>query len=77
MNEEHNDRPFLWEGWTAQEFINELEPIFDMIVTGRSCVQPFKTKQEIVDWCKSEQPYYKKHIPEVANYFINKSKLTN
>ena len=66
----------VWEGWTVQEFINELEPIFDMIMSNNSCYKPFKTKQEVRDWCKSEQPYYKEEVPEVANYFINKSKLT-
>tara|TARA_R110000822_G_scaffold4749_3_gene20402 strand:+ start:1051 stop:1269 length:219 start_codon:yes stop_codon:yes gene_type:complete len=67
----------IWEGWTVQDFINELEPIFDMILTGRSCVQPFKTKREIKEWCAAEQPYYKKHIPDVVGYFVKKANLTN
>ena len=37
--------------------------------------KPFKTKQEVKDWCKDNQPYYKKHIPDVAKYFYNKSNL--
>lgn len=61
-----NDR-HIWEGWTVQDFINELEITFPY--------QKFSTKQEVKDWCKSEQPYYKKHIPEVANYFIKKAGL--
>ena len=65
----------VWEGWTVQAFIDELQPIFDMIMNGQSWQKPFKTKKEIVDWCKSEQPYYKKHIPEVANHFINKANI--
>jgi len=57
----------IWEGWTVQDFIDELEISFPY--------QTFKTKKEVVEWCKDEQPYYKKHIPEVANYFIEKSGL--
>ena len=35
----------------------------------------YKTKQEVKNWCKDNQPYYKKSIPEVAKYFIQKAKL--
>jgi hypothetical protein len=57
----------IWEGWTVQAFIDELEITFSY--------QNFTTKDEVKKWCKSEQPYYKKHIPEVANYFIKKANL--
>lgn len=57
----------IWEGWTVQDFINELEITFPY--------KTFSTKQEVKDWCKSEQPYYKKHIPEVANHFIKKAQV--
>lgn len=57
----------IWEGWTVQDFINELELTFSY--------QRFSTKEEVKNWCKSEQPYYKKHIPEVASYFIKKAGL--
>ena len=65
----------IWEGWTVKSFINELEPSFEMIMNRRSHVSPFKTKQEIKDWCMDNQPYYKKHIPEVAKYFYSKAGL--
>lgn len=61
-----NDR-HIWEGWTVQDFIDELEVTFPY--------QTFKTKEQVKDWCKSEQPYYKKHIPEVYNYFRKKAGL--
>lgn len=57
----------VWEGWTVQDFINELEITFPY--------QNFKTKEEVKKWCKSEQPYYKKRIPEVANHFVKKAGL--
>ena len=57
----------IWEGWTVQDFIDALEFPFSF--------KSFKTKQELKDWCKSEQPYYKKHIPEVYDYFLKKSGL--
>ena len=59
----------IWEGWTVGSFINELEMQFDMIMNGRSWQKPFKTKAEVKAWCMDNQPYYKKHIPEVVNYF--------
>lgn len=62
----------VWEGWTAQDFINELESSFDMIMSGQLHTKPFKTDQELKQWCKDNQPYYKKHIPEVFNYFKQK-----
>lgn len=65
-----NDR-HIWEGWTVQSFIDELQPEFNMIITNRSHIKPFKTKDELKTWCKENQPYYKKHIPEVYQHFLN------
>jgi hypothetical protein len=65
----------IWEGWIVQDFIDELEPQFNMIMNNNSWQKPFKTKEEVKNWCKENQPYYKKYIPEVANYFIKKAWL--
>ena len=62
-----NTNRHIWEGWTAQDFINELELTFPY--------QKFSTREDVKNWCKSEQPYYKKNIPEVASYFIKKAGL--
>ncbi len=70
-----NFEKHVWEGWTVGSFINELEPQFNMIMNGESWHEPFKTKNELKSWCMDNQPYYKKHIPEVVNYFANKAKL--
>jgi hypothetical protein len=70
-----NLQKHIWEGWLVQDFINELEPLFNMIMDGNSWQKAFKDKQELKDWCKDNQPYYKKHIPEVYKYFLNKSNL--
>ena len=70
MNNKH-----IWEGWTVQNFIDELEPIFNMIQNNQSYIKPFKDKKELKQWCIDNQPYYKKHIPEVYNYFLNKTNL--
>ena len=61
-----NDK-HIWEGWTIQNFIDELEVTFKF--------QKFKSKEDLKNWCKSEQPYYKKHIPEVYAHFLNKTNL--
>lgn len=55
----------IWEGWTVQDFIDELEVTFRY--------QTFYTKEDVKKWCKSEQPYYKKHIPEVYKHFVQKA----
>lgn len=70
-----NSEKIIWEGWTVQNFIDELEPLFNMIMNNNSHIKPFKNKQEIKDWCKDNQPYYKKYIPDVCNYFIKKANL--
>ena len=62
----------IWEGWTVGDFINDLEPVFNMIMNNNSHVNPFKTKDEVKKWCMSNQPYYKKYIPEVVKYFASK-----
>jgi len=55
----------IWEGWTIQNFIDELDLVFGY--------KKFNSKLEVFNWCKDEQPYYKKNIPEVSNYFIKKA----
>lgn len=62
-----NNNKHIWEGWTVQDFIDELDMTFSY--------KRFTDKKELKEWCKSEQPYYKKHIPEVYNHFLKKSGL--
>lgn len=64
-----NYEKHIWEGWTVGDFVEALEPEFQMIMQGRSFIKRFKNKQEIKLWCMDNQPYYKKYIPEVVNYF--------
>lgn len=69
----------IWEGWTVQDFVDELEPILNIKMRsggGMFDNKPFlSTKSELKDWCKDNQPYYKKHIPQVVNYFAKKFNL--
>ena len=62
----------VWEGWTVQDFIDDLTPQLDMIMRGESWRQPFKTKSELVKYIVENQPYYKKSIPGVNAYFANR-----
>ena len=59
----------IWEGWTVQAFIDELEWSIKAIMSGQSRQAKFQSKAELKLWCMDNQPYYKKHIPEVVNYF--------
>ena len=70
-----NLQKHIWEGWLVQDFIDNLEPLFNTIMDNNSWQKPFSSKEELKNWCKDNQPYYKKHIPEVYNYFLNKSNL--
>ena len=65
----------IWEGWTVGDFIDDLEHIFNMIMRNESHTKPFASKQELKNWVKDNQSYYKKHIPEVYKYFLKKSGL--
>ena len=67
-----NLQRIVWEGWTVQNFIDELEPQIDMIMRGESWRKPFKTKAELAQFTKENQPYYKKTIPAVNAYFAKK-----
>ncbi len=62
----------IWEGWTVRDFIEALEPQLNMIQSGESFMRPIKTKAELKEWCKDNQPYYKKYVPDVVNYFAQK-----
>ena len=59
----------IWEGWTVQDFIDELEVVFKYVVNR------LNTREQLKEWCMSEQPYYKRHIPEVYNHFLAKTNL--
>jgi hypothetical protein len=68
-----NDR-HIWEGWTVQDFIDELEPTFHQVRNNskRFGTKSFETTEELKRWCMDNQPYYKKYIPEVVTHFKNK-----
>ncbi|GHU53559.1 hypothetical protein AGMMS49975_11930 [Clostridia bacterium] len=61
----------VWEGWTPQNFIDSLSKEISDIMTGLSFLDPFKTKEELNDYILNHQPYYKRPIPEVNEYFLN------
>jgi hypothetical protein len=44
----------------------------DMIQNGNSYIKPMHTKAEIKKYTSENQPYYKKTIPDVVEYFCNK-----
>lgn len=62
----------IYEGWKVRDFINELEPQVLMIMQGQSWKRPFKDRDDLKEWCMENQPYYKKYIPDVVNYFAQK-----
>lgn len=65
----------IWEGWTIGDFINELAWQVELIMSGGAIHPPFANKQELAEWCKANQPCYKKKIAAVNNYFARKYNL--
>ena len=65
----------VWEGWTVKNFIDDIRDELDMIMLGQSIVEPYKTRSELFDVIKDIQPYYKKPIPEVNEYFAKRYNL--
>lgn len=62
----------IWEGWTVKDFIESLQPEIEMIMKNQSWKKPFKNIKELTEYCISNQPYYKKRVPEVIRYFAQK-----
>ena len=69
----HRDK-HIWEGWTVGDFIDHVELQFN-IHNKYYRNAGFTTKEELKKWVKDNQPYYKKHIPEVYSYFLKKTTL--
>ena len=65
----------IWEGWRVRDFIEDAEDIIDLIMNEGSWRKPFKNKVELNEWLKDNQPYYKKPIKEVQQYFAEKYNL--
>lgn len=59
----------IWEGWRVKDFIDYIEPFIDARINS---IHAPKNKKELAKLCAEEQPYYKKVIPDVVDYFSNK-----
>ena len=70
-----NYNKHIYEGWTVQNFIDDLAPQLSIIMCGNSWRDPIKTKEALKVWCMDNQPYVKKHIPEVVEHFTHKYNL--
>ena len=65
----------IWEGWTVRDFIEELEPLADMVMRGEAMKEPFTSRKDLEKWVGDNQPYIKKSVPEVVDYFARKYNL--
>lgn len=61
-----NMNKHIWEGWTVGSFIEELDIEFRYH-------PKFKSRDEVKKWAMESQPYYKKYIPEVVDYYWEKN----
>ena len=62
----------IWEGWTVGHFIEHLEWEADLIMSGEHNLKPFANRREMEAWCRDNQPYVKREIKEVNEYFASK-----
>ena len=65
----------IWEGWTVQDFIDDLSMEVGMIMRNESWKDPFTSRAELKRYCIENQPYYKKYIKGVVDYFANKYQI--
>lgn len=72
-----DNNKMIYEGWKVQDFIDELEPLVNQIYSNNSIQKPFKNREELKKWTMDNQPYYKKYIPDVVNYFAQKHNIPN
>jgi hypothetical protein len=75
MAKEINYNKHIWEGWTVQSFIDELQPSVNMIMNNGGSQKPFNNREELKRWCMDNQPYYKKYIPDVVNHFCRQYQI--
>lgn len=66
----------IWEGWLVKDFINELDDLVSIAVNGESHFKTITTKQQLKEFCMDHQPYYKKYIPEVVEYFAKQYQIS-
>ena len=72
-----NVEKHIWEGWRVIDFINQIEPTLEFILSNHRDAfycdkKPFKSRDDFKTWVKMEQPYYSKYIPGVVSYFARK-----
>jgi len=60
------------EGWKVIDFIKHMEIFFEGVNNRQGHRKRIKNEKDLKKWCKDNQPHYKKHIPEVYKYFLNK-----
>ena len=58
----------IWEGWTVQNFIDDIDFAIDSAFKAGN----IRNREELKRCCIDNQPYYKKYIPEVVEYFSKK-----
>ena len=62
----------VWEGWTPKDFIDEIRDILDEIMGSQTSRRRPRTKKALINMIVDLQPYYKKRIREVADYFCKR-----
>ena len=72
MAKKINLEKHIYEGWCVKHFIKELQPCMDMVMRGQSWHKPFETREDVKQYTMDYQPYYKKPIADVIEYFCQR-----
>lgn len=62
----------IWEGWTVKDFINDIIGEIDILIELHRPRGNTVDRKLIAELTSNAQPYYKKVIPEVVDYFCKR-----
>ena len=60
----------VWEGWTPKDFIDEIRGVLDEIMGSQTSRRKPRTRSALIRTIVDLQPYYKRRIREVEDYFF-------
>ena len=52
----------VWEGWTVGDFIDDIEPTFDMVNSGNAKNWSFPNKKAFKSWVADVQTHYRRNV---------------
>ncbi len=70
-----NSQRVVTEGWTVLDYKEYMRKDMDLIMKNKSWIKPFTSKSDLKEYLINYQPFYKKEIKELTNYFLKRYKI--